>query len=667
MAISFAAVFREAPLPGAVKFGPTAAPRASSYIETAAVVSICAVLIYVMTKPAFDGFFIGEDFNTTSVYIAHGQHLLMAIFTPLNGFFRPTAYAWILLTQNVLPWDPVIHHWRNFLVLILCAWLLYRIMIRLTDSLQSRLIGIAFFSISKVHLTLIGLINCIEVLGTVVYALATFLFMVRYFQGARIFDYILAVLCFALCAFARDTNVLFFFVIVFAFAANAWQSRGNAPNVWRRMLVKSLPFVLLVVAYGLTRYMIVGLPQTSGSGPYSLYFEPMHILARLGFFIGNLVNVPFDEQGANGLGDLSTALGASDGLQRVYGRGLAAIAVIAFLIVLFRAMRLDIGCLVPLSWACILLTPTLLIGNRQIYYMFEPLTALSLFLAVALGEDVRNRLLQLAVWVPLIFLIAANGYVSNQSGAKYTWRWVAIEGALLNEQIYKKHRGELIKGLTIVTDDQERANFTRYVVFPVGLVVPGRVPLLNVFISPTVESFRVIPFKDLSLEEFNGAVDQLVYRYNTENESYTNLTERTIGIASIESDSSLDSAHDASRLLEGAGGEWLSAVRPGPHSVTINLNNSTTLSSIRIHNPSDRRIGAIEVSVFSTGSWKTVFDKDHLESEAIIDARWADVTAKAVQVVIKSSFHNGAPIDGAAIQRIEFPENRQILPQSPAP
>ena len=653
--------------PGAVKFGPTAAPKASSHIETAIVVGICAAIIYVMTKPAFNGFFFGEDFNTTSLYIGNDRNFLKAIFSPVMIFFRPTAFAWVIITQGILPWDPVIHHWRNFIVLVLCAWLLYRIMIRLTDSVSARLIGIAFFTVSKVHLTLIGLIDCIEVLGTVVYALLTFLFLVRYFQNSRLLDYVAAVVCFALCAFARDTNVLFFGVVILGFAANAWQIRETTPAVWRRMAIQLLPFFGVVLTYAVTRYVIVGLPKISGNDPYSLYFDAMHILSRLHYFIGTAVNVSFDASYITGVGDLSTALGFPAELQQAYRIGLAGIAVIAFFATLVRALRRDLGCLVPLAWACALLLPTLLIGNRQIYYAFEPITALSLFLAVALDQDGKNRLLQFAVWVPLLVLTALNGYISNRDPDIYWWRLVSNREKRLDDQIYKKHRGEPIKGLTIVVDDRAAAAFYQYLVSPFlgNIGLHQQVPLLNVFLSPTVASYLPISFEDFSLEAVENAPDQLVYRLNKQNETYTNLTGRTIEIASIEADSSLDPAHDANKL-DGAG-SWMSVAKPGPHTVTVNLAVDAMLSSIRIRTHADRRIGELEVRLLSDRKWKSVFNQQHLQNAEVINARWPDTTVSAVQLVIKSSFQNGVPTGGAAIEEIEFPENRRIgmLPRAP--
>jgi hypothetical protein len=108
-------------------FGPSPPPRASTNVETAVVVGTSSLVIYLMTRPAFDTFFIGEDFNSISLFVGADRHFFKAIFTPVYAFFRPTAFAASIVAQEVLRPDPALHHWLNFALLVLSMSLLYRI------------------------------------------------------------------------------------------------------------------------------------------------------------------------------------------------------------------------------------------------------------------------------------------------------------------------------------------------------------------------------------------------------------------------------------------------------------------------------------------------------------------------------------------------------------
>ena len=57
------------------------------------------------------------------------------------------------------PWNPIVHHWRNFFALLFCLWIHYPIMVRVTDWEPARVIGLAFFVLSKVQLMMVGYVN----------------------------------------------------------------------------------------------------------------------------------------------------------------------------------------------------------------------------------------------------------------------------------------------------------------------------------------------------------------------------------------------------------------------------------------------------------------------------------------------------------------------------
>src|SRR5262245_45690273 len=67
--------------------------------------------ILLFTRPAFSGFFIGEDFIYYGFWQNAKWNILRASLTPLNGiFFRPASVFWNILFHTVLPTDPFAHH-----------------------------------------------------------------------------------------------------------------------------------------------------------------------------------------------------------------------------------------------------------------------------------------------------------------------------------------------------------------------------------------------------------------------------------------------------------------------------------------------------------------------------------------------------------------------------
>jgi hypothetical protein len=657
--------------PRATKFGPTSAPGSGTHIESLLVTAACAIVIYVMCKPAFDSFFYGEDFNAWTMYIAADQNFLKAIFTPFNTFLRPTAYAGIIGTQLILPWDPFIHHWRNFLVLILCIWILYRIMVRMTDWMPARVIAISFFAASKLNFTTIGLINLIELLTTVTYALCTFLFLIRYFQSKRNIDYWIAVSFFALCAFARDSNVMFFCVVVAMFALNAWELRSRGETVHLQTMFRLLPFVILLCAYFIVRSSLgVAMPPIGGDHPYALNFDAHHIFSRLYFFLGNFGNLSFDERGVTGYGDVATFLKFPGGIRDAYYGALTVAVLLACAVALASSLRSDLSAMVPLIWAGALLFPTLLIGNRQPYYAFEPIMALSLCIAVSLDRagPVRARLVP--IWLVLLAIIAANGLIANRfSGpVNYTWQYVTHLVERVNQQIIIPHRGEPVTELVIVTpDDSQSVELVGYILNPLASMVAAKekVPMLNALLWPTLKRVRAVPFAKFSLDEvLKTPRPWLVYRQDPTRENYTNITLRTVWVAAVDSNGGSEPDHGPDKLFDKptsrvGGTTWISTNTEGPHIVTFRFSDPTRLGSLRIINSPRARVQSMEIQLLVAGKWIAVFDQDNLQERSVIDARWPDKDAMAVQVIVKRSMRDGQPSSIAEIEEIEFPENKR--------
>jgi hypothetical protein len=299
--------------------------------------------------------------------------------------------------------------------------------------------------------------------------------------------------------------------------------------------------------------------------------------------------------------------------------------------------------------------------------MLEPVAALGLMLAMALDRvDAKARRHQSSAWFLLLILVAANGWASNRHIEQYWWRYAADLEKLLYEQVYRPNYGRGAKGLVLVVNDSNSASLYEWLVNPLGQFVPGRVPLLNDLMSPTIETFKAIPFEQFSLAGSDPSAT-LTYRLDFDQGNFTNISERTIEITSVAADSSSDPSHGADKLfdqgrsLDGTT-SWMSGEASGAHSVRLNLAQPVLLGSIRIINPTNVSIRELAVELLVRGAWKSVFDQALLDEPAVINARWPDEHAVAVRISIKASLRAGTstPSAAAGIEEIEFPENRLI-------
>ena len=465
------------------------------YMETFIVVCVFGLIIFLLSKPAFDSYFYGEDFNWTNQYLAANQNFLKAIFTPMAGaFFRPAPAAWIISTQLVLPWNPIIHHARNFLFILIDLFLIYRIMLRVTASRVSRIIGMTFFSISKVHLVTIGIISAVEIIATLTHFLLTLFFLIRYMQDRKKIDYLLASVFFVLSVFSRDYSIVLTSVVFTLFFFFVYENRTRIHD-WKDGAFKLLPFLFIAGGYLLARFIIVGLPPMGGTSAYSINFSFDRLFEGMKIFMGNLLNLSLSFSYLTGQGDLSTLFTNNEFYNQIYKTGFLVLGCLLFLLTFANGIwqrKWYIFCLV---WAVVIIFPTFLIGNIQIYYIYEPVAALAILLSMCVDYDIFGRRALLVAWSFMLMIIAINGFALNQNVAVYWWRYVADQGEVVNRQIFTPNKELPINSLTIITPSQDYANQIQYLIEPLH---SGQYALLKNLMSPQITMFRVMTSKDYS-------------------------------------------------------------------------------------------------------------------------------------------------------------------------
>ena len=436
------------------------APRL--YKETFGVVVLSGLLIYLLDKSAFDGFFFGEDFNWYAQYLATGGNFLRALFAPFAIFFRPGTALWGIGSQLLLPWDPLVHHVFNFLLTLVNVVLLHRIMLRVTSSRSARILGIAFFAISKAHLSTIGMIAGLDLVVTLLHFLATLLFLLRYLQGRKRVDLILSLVFFTLGIFSRDYSIAFLSVVFVLFFFFTLETKDK-PGGWKAAAVKFLPFTVIAVGYLIIRIAIVGLPYVGGGWNYGISFDTDHFVKASASQAGVLLNLSmFDDQTyLTGYGDLSTMLTADLPTIQAYRTDLFFLGSVLLLLTSINGIWYRKWTVFGLVWAVAMIAPTFLVGNPHVYYMTESVAATALLLAMALDSKVPGRKILLGLWIPALLILGLNGYANSQNIGVLWWRGSADQASNIDRQILKPNRGSPIRSLTVIASEDDEGRTTR--------------------------------------------------------------------------------------------------------------------------------------------------------------------------------------------------------------
>lgn len=438
--------------------GPVLGKAPGSWIESVVVTLVCGAIMLWMTLPAFDSYFLGEDFIYLGQYRAAGDSLWGGVWRATdNIFFRPVFSAVNLLWMKILPLDPWAHHVRNYAGSVIVVLLLHRVLLRLTTSRYARSAGVVLFAVSKIHLTNIGYINCNDSVMSLMLLLAAVLSWLRYVESHRRRDYIVAILLSASAIFTKDYGlvavsvvgaIVFFHVIV----PGQWRSRGG------QWVLRLVPLVVLVGIYLAMRTSIVtAMPTTS------TVYSPMLLwnqtLRKTTVFVSALANLSVDTFPD----DFATtaARGISEWLVERYPRmGWTAEVVewrqfagfiLLLALTLFAGRRAKWRLVIGAVWIAAYFGPTLLTRNLQMYYMYEPLAGAAVLLAISLD---RAGWLVRFVWAPTLILVMLNGNLSNQN-SNYHWQFAARGTRQIERPVIEEFRGHPLESMTFLAAKPE--------------------------------------------------------------------------------------------------------------------------------------------------------------------------------------------------------------------
>jgi hypothetical protein len=481
------------------------------YGETVLSVVLFGGLILLLSWPAFNGFFYGEDFLWMGAYRLQHANFLRTIFTPLYGlFYRPAGAAWELGTQLLLPWDPVMHHARNFLFALADLFLLHRIMLRVTSSRIARGIGLAFFALSKAHLVIIGMFSTIPTLAGLTHFLLCLLFLLRHLQERKWTDYGLALGFFVLSVFSRDYSLVLIAVVLALFVFSVY-GKGLHRMAIREAVVKFGPFVVAVCGYLVARFLAVGVPPVRQDSLYGINPDFVRLAKGAIIFAGNLLNLSLSSiPQLTGLGDLSTLLTDNPSVHQAYKIAFLVLGCVLLLWTTTAGILRKKWYSFALIWAIIIMAPTLLIGNRQIYYIYESVAAVAVLLAMCLDRGLPGRGSLLSAWTLALLLIGVNGYATNKNAEVQWWKGAQVISEKVNEQVFAPNRGSPIRSLTIITPTPRLAEVVTWLINPGAF--PEQLMMPRILMSREIKEFKVVTAEMYSRQDWRpqGAWD-IVY------------------------------------------------------------------------------------------------------------------------------------------------------------
>jgi hypothetical protein len=471
------------------------------------------LLVLVMTQPAFSGFFFGEDFIYIGQFRQHGNDFWRAVLSPTdNIFFRPVFCALSLIWWHILPLDPWVYHVRNFLFTGLNVFLLHRVLVHLTVHRRARVLAVAFFAVSKVHLVTIGFVNVYDSIISLTLLLLTVLFFLRYIEQRRPTDYVVAMVACCLAIFTKDYGLVVVVVVAALVAFVAMR-----PSEWRRQagrwVWRLAPLPLMVVAYLGLRFMIVGSPPSLGDSrdiaarqdyPYAPQVRLEVVARKVQVFTSVVGNLSFGDPAAVGARGIAAWLAALvPDIPWVSGSIEVALYVtllglLALTLVEGRGAGWSLA--LPLVWIGVYFAPTLLTRNLQMYYHYEPLAGTAVLLGLCL-DRVGPRLTR--VWGVALCIIAVNGLISNYTSL-YHWQFVANAAQRAHKALSEAYGGQPLESLTLVTASRPFWEFT--------LAADGKGPVLPELLGrPGLQvrfiGYNLLPARVSDADALNPVVD----------------------------------------------------------------------------------------------------------------------------------------------------------------
>lgn len=359
------------------------------WYETAGSTLVAAALIAWLTRKAIATYFFAEAFVYLGAYEAAGHEFWGAVFGPHTSFFRPSLWAVNLAWNLIAPPDALLYHLRNCAFVVANALLLHRLLLRLVPNVWGRAAAIAFYAISKVHLTTIGYVATFSTILVLFATLSMLVAFCRWNEERRWLDYAAVVFFATFLVFSKDYGMVALLLLPLL-------------NVGRASARPFLaPFAILIVLYAILRLTLA--PPIPTAGAYAPRLETRTTVSKVAQAAGTLTNLP--------VGGTEDIVGV-----RIPGTRVLFIAIAAFFALLWWRTKPSVT-LFTLAWGALFFAPTLLTRNQQLYYHNDLVAAF----AVLLGAMTANATRAWRIAVAAVLLVMAVQAELGQRTMRYTW------------------------------------------------------------------------------------------------------------------------------------------------------------------------------------------------------------------------------------------------------
>lgn len=413
-----------------------------SWRETAVLTAGGAAILGAINWKAFESYFFAEAFVYLGSYRHAGNSFWGAVFSPHGHvFFRPVLWALNLPWNLVLPPDPLLYHWRNFMCIVVTILVFHRLLLRMVEDRWSRVLAIGYYAVSRVHFTTIGYVATLSTIYVLLLTLLSMLFFLRWTARKRTLDYGLALLFVAMSIGSKDYGI----VVLAPLITLAWWKRREVGSLGRNVVRWGLPLGIMLVVYFAIRLSIMGhLPE---QGPYKVRIEPRIAVQKTLVLSSTAANLALsDRPGVLGARGLPGLLVPGDSPLVFPFQILLLCAFVALVLwSAFSSIRAGPLLLVPVVWALAFYLPTYVTRNIQMYYCNDAVAATALLIGICAS---RLSTAKRFVWSAVIVLLGLNAAVSGVR-SNYTFQQFARRTAPL-ESAAKQYRNSDLDRIVFV-------------------------------------------------------------------------------------------------------------------------------------------------------------------------------------------------------------------------
>lgn len=416
--------------------------------------TIGTLLILVLFFPSFSIYMQTEDFNWLSHYYNNNRSIIELWTSPFSSFYRPMAWTFITLTQDILPTNPIYQHVRNFIVISFNLWLILKIVRMISGDGVGLLTASILFAANLVHSFSIGWINLVESSLTVTFMLLSIYYLIRFLQSRLWIHILIFTFSYLSMSFCRDYPFTMFAPLIFLVLFYQNDADGPVKFSIKDKNKLALYVFTLAIVYMIARYYATDGRFYKSAGPsYTPNLFLPDLLFRIYVYTSAILNIAIP-----GVFYSSESLNYSRILMQYsnFIQIILFILIVYLVVIMLKQKKMRwLTLFVFFAIGCFL-GPASLVGNIQPYYTNESIALIAILLGIMATK--LERLNKNYLFLVLLYL---SSYIYlgkiNGSAIKYT-SFVFTSDILKQgiEEIAKAQSASPINNIHIWTTEKDR-------------------------------------------------------------------------------------------------------------------------------------------------------------------------------------------------------------------